>query len=87
MLHSSMPAMLRLAREDTDRQVAMVTLEALRDVMEKVKAPALQGGGGPDNVISLVKDVLQHKVCISAIFSYFTDFGPDAKIIVFHVGS
>ena len=53
--------MLRLVKDDIDRHVAMVALETLNELLEKVGAPVLQIVNC-QTLMAAVKDVLQLKV-------------------------
>ncbi len=68
MLKRSLPDLLRTVREDTEREVAMIALQAVHDVLEKVDGNLLLNSV-PELVmqtLTCVKDVFSNKVLLHA---------------------
>ncbi|CAH1269854.1 IPO4 [Branchiostoma lanceolatum] len=61
LLSMSVPLMCQLVREDTDRTVAMTTLEVLSEMLKEIKTPVVAGEGHLDGIVTAVRDVLQTK--------------------------
>ncbi len=64
MLKRSLPDLLRTVREDTEREVAMIALQAVHDVLEKVCGTLLLNSV-PELImqtLTCVKDVFLNKV-------------------------
>ncbi|ELT89259.1 hypothetical protein CAPTEDRAFT_159396 [Capitella teleta] len=63
MLATVIPKLMTTVQEDDDRQVATSTIETLNEMLTKIKMPVIQcTGGSPDQIIALVKMVMQEKV-------------------------
>ncbi|XP_064641472.1 importin-4-like [Lineus longissimus] len=61
MLSTVIPKFIELVRKDSDRHVSMTVLEELKDMLEKVKGPVLQGENHLQMVAACLKDVLLQK--------------------------
>ncbi|CAH1780460.1 unnamed protein product [Owenia fusiformis] len=58
MLSTCVPKFITMVRQDSDRQVAMTTLETIQEMLEKIKAPVLEGQGHLEELCACLKEVL-----------------------------
>lgn len=62
MLQTSVPTLIKTVQEDTDRQVVIVTLETFKEMLDKIKTPVLEGVNRVDQIMTMIRNVLQQKV-------------------------
>ncbi|XP_013410822.1 importin-4-like [Lingula anatina] len=61
MLSTTVPKLISVIEKDSDRFVVMAALQTIQSMLEKVKAPILQGQGHLEGIAKCVKDVFQQK--------------------------
>ena len=74
MLEASLDKLLVMVKDDKDRQVVMVILEAITEMLTKAKAAVLAKQGRLDELMAMVKLVILEKVRERRLF--FQQFGP-----------
>jgi hypothetical protein len=62
MLSTVIPKFIELVRKDSDRHISMTVLEELKEILEKVKGPALEGENHLQMIAACLKEVLLQKV-------------------------
>lgn len=62
MLSTTVPKFLMIVKQDKDRDVVIETLEELKNMVEKIGAPVLQGENMLDNWMNIVREVIHRKV-------------------------
>ena len=68
MLTTSMIKFLTIIQEDSDRQVAITTLDVVNEIIKAAGEPVVQCTGMTDRIMATVKDVMMEKVTVCYIY-------------------